>query len=385
MSKTSYYSIERSIIIDRDPFTYIVFPTIVVLDNGEWLIAYRHARRRQPYQHPPSEPSYLTVTSRSADQGRTWSRPQVAPGYEWYGTENPGLLQASNGDVLLTHFRFHWYPLDVGYKRWKAGERIALPLPERGWSDNLREEDWRATTSDRARANDGTYVHISADRGRTFAQTVRIDTTPYREGYTRVGAIELSDGRIAYALAEHFPPYNKHIYLVTSRDVGRTWDSPTLIAKSREQAPEKIGSWNEPHIAEVAPGELYCILRDRINHEYLWGCRSSDGGKTWSDPEPTPMYGHPGHLLVLRDGRLLCTYGRRKSPWGTFGVRACLSDDGGRTWDIAREIIIRDDFPNANLGYPQTIEYEPGRLFCAYYGEDGEGVTCVQGTWLTLA
>ena len=189
---------------------------------------------------------------------------------------------------------------------------------------------------------------------------------------------------IAYALAEHFPPYNKHIYMVTSGDAGRTWDPPTLIARSHVQDREKIGNWNEPHLAEVAPGELVCILRDRINHEYLWLCRSTDNGATWTTPEATPMYGHPGHLLVFRDGHLLCTYGRRRSPWGTYGVRACLSSDGGRTWDIDREIVVRDDFPNRNVGYPQTIEYEPRRLFCIYYGQDSEGVTCLQGTWLTL-
>ncbi len=93
------------------------------------------------------------------------------------------------------------------------------------------------------------------------------------------------------------------------------------------------------------------------------------------------MFGHPGHLIILRDGRLLCTYGRRIAP---FGIHACLSEDGGRTWDIDREIVIRDNLPNANLGYPTTIEYAPGRLFACYYGQDRDGVTCIQGTYVTL-
>ena len=293
-------------------------------------------------------------------------------------------MQASNGDVLLTHFRFKWMPLNLAYVRWKADERLYLSIPGCGWVEDLDEEDWSKTRLDRARSNDGTYVHISTDHGRTFERTVRIETVPYRKGYTRVGPIQLFDGRIAYALAEHFPPYNKHIYMVTSGDAGQTWDPPTLIAKSRVQERERTGNWNEPHIAEVAPGELVCILRDQINHEYLWLCRSTDNGTTWTAPQTTPMYGHPGHLLVLQDGRLLCTFGRRRSPWATFGVRACLSPDGGRTWDIDREIVVRDDFPNHNVGYPQTIEYEPGKLFCIYYGQDPDGVTCLQGTWLTL-
>ena len=47
-------------------------------------------------------------------------------------------------------------------------------------------------------------------------------------------------------------------------------------------------------------------------------------------PRPTPMWGCPPHLLALGDGRLLCTYGYRRAP---FGVRACLSHDGGETWE----------------------------------------------------
>ena len=69
-------------IIDRDPYAYICFPTIALLDNGEWLIAYRHAQRRDPWQHPPSDPSYRTVVAHSADRGQSWSQPQVAPDYD---------------------------------------------------------------------------------------------------------------------------------------------------------------------------------------------------------------------------------------------------------------------------------------------------------------
>lgn len=386
MASPPAYRIERSIIIDRDPRTYICFPAIALLDTGEWLIAYRHAQPRDPYKHPPADPSYRTVVSRSADRGETWSLPQVAPDYGWYGTENPGLMQASSRDVLLTHFRFRWTPLDLAHKRWRAGERFSLSLPGRGWVEDLCEEDWAATTLNRARGNDGTFAHISADRGRTFEETVRIDTAPYREGYSRAGAIELvgGQGKLALALAEHYPPYNKHVYMVTSPDGGRTWEPPTLIAASMAQGREEIGNWNEPHLAEPSPGKLVCILRERIHQDYLWICHSEDGGASWTAPRPTPMYGHPGHLLLLRDGRLLCTYGRRQSPWGSFGVRACLSMDGGLTWDVDGEIIIRDDFPNRNVGYPQTIEYEPNRLFCVYYGEDADGITCLQGSWLSL-
>jgi hypothetical protein len=165
------------------------------------------------------------------------------------------------------------------------------------------------------------------------------------------------------------------MFFVSSSDGGRTWSSPVTIAD------ERSGQYCEPDIEEVAPGEILCVLRDTHRHG-LDVCRSLDGGTSWSAPEQTSMRGLPGHLLKLADGRVLCAYGRRKAP---FGIRMCLSEDGGRTWETGDEILVRDDLPNGDLGYPTTIEYEPGRIFVCYYGQEPDGVTCVQGTYVDLA
>ena len=73
-------------------------------------------------------------------------------------------------------------------------------------------------------------------------------------------------------------------------------------------------------------------------------------------------WGAPGDLTRMRDGRIACVYGYRLPP---FGLRARLSEDGGRTW--GREIVLRDDGGSWDLGYPRVIEHEPGRLLCVYY------------------
>ena len=138
--------------------------------------------------------------------------------------------------------------------------------------------------------------------------------------------------------------------MLISRNGGKNWDQPVLAVHS----PNVL--FSEPDIAEIKQGEIFCILRSEKEGD-MHGCRSQDGGLTWSSPIETSIscYGTPGHLLVLKDGRLLCTYNRRVKP---FGIRACVSEDGGRTWIMEEEIIIRDDFPNGDLGYPTTIEYE---------------------------
>ena len=375
----SGYTVGSTTIVHKDRFAYISHPSIAVLDNGEWLAAFNHSRRRERMAHPPDDPLFRTLLARTSDRGETWEEPYFAPDFDSYGTECPGIAQLSDGSVVLTQFRFAWYPLGLARKRRAGGEPIAIRLPDRGWTEEFADSDWKDSQHTWARGYHGLYAHLSTDRGHSFDTTVNIDTAPYLGGYTRTGVVELSDGRTAYAVTSH-PLQSRYSYVLLSGNGGRMWEPPVLVADSPEI------SFSEPDVAEVAPGEIYCVLRSGDwrnggNNGYLYGCRSLDGGRTWSTPEATPMFGCPGQLLVLSDGRLLCTYGRRQAP---FGILACLSEDGGRTWLINGEIVARDDLPNGDLGYPTTIEYEPGRLFVCYYGQEPDGVTCVQGTYLTL-
>ena len=95
----------------------------------------------------------------------------------------------------------------------------------------------------------------------------------------------------------------------------------------------------------------------------LWETFSDDGGGTWVHPFPTHLWGYPPHLLVLADGRVLCSYGYRRPP---YGERACVSPDG-ITWDPANETILSQDAPNGDLGYPASVELGGGKILTVYY------------------
>ena len=254
----------------------------------------------------------------------------------------------------------------------KAGEPISIALPERRWTEDFADDDWERSQYTWARGYHGVYVHRSRDDGRVYKQTVRLDCAPYRDGYTRTGVRLLAGGRLAYPLTEHHRPHNTFTYLFFSDDDGLSWGSPVAICRDDDHR------FSEPDVVEISAGEMFCILRENIAG-YLYSCRSTDGGMTWSVPEQTSLFGHPGQLFVLGDGRLLCTFGRRKAP---FGIRVSISEDGGRSWQS--ELVVRDDLPNGDLGYPTTVEFAPGKLFCVYYGQDEEGVTYVMGTHLEL-
>lgn len=154
------------------------------------------------------------------------------------------------------------------------------------------------------------------------------------------------------------------IFCASPRDLlweRRTTFNPPTLSDRR---------FGEPHIAQLSSGRVIMMLRstaipydDESPGNILWVTGSDDEGRTWSEAKPTGLWGYPPHLLPLSDGRLLCTYGYRRKP---FGERACLSPDG-ITWDPAHEVVLRDDADGIDLGYPASVELQSGRILSVYY------------------
>ena len=169
---------------------------------------------------------------------------------------------------------------------------------------------------------------------------------------------------------------------VRSTDDGQTWETIGCIPVPEEHKAEM--PYAEPHAVEVDDGRIVSLWRhvprNRPDAAFMQQSESDDGGRTWTVAHPTPMWGYPPHLIKLHDGSILATYGIRRSP---FGQRACLSYDGGRTWDIDNEIILRGDAPNGDLGYPSTVELAPGELLSIYYQIDqiGEKTCFIATRW----
>ena len=358
------------IIIHKDPYAYCAHPSMAILGNGDWLAAFNHTRRRAKIMHPGDD-----LLCRSRDRGRTWEAPWFAPDFDWYGTNCPGVTCLSDGRVLVAEFRFAWYPLGLAKKRLTAGERIAINIERQVWRTEFDEGDWGRTVNPWARGIRGSYLHISDDGAETFERSVEMDCSPYAAGTTRTGVTKLSDGRLIFAMCEVLcSGEERNVFVVTSSDRGDTWSAPVLMDENSGNA------FSEPCLLETAPGEILCVLR-HSPEQRLYTSSSSDGGATWSRPTPTGMQGLPGHVIKLSDGRLVCAYGRREPP---YGIYACLSEDHGRTWLTDHEIAVRDDLDNGDLGYPTTIEYEPGQLFMCYYCREADGITCIHVSYLRV-
>lgn len=55
-----------------------------------------------------------------------------------------------------------------------------------------------------------------------------------------------------------------------------------------------------------------------------------------------------------------------------MGCGALISEDGGKTWNMDREILLAGDgIHNIDLGYPSTVQIDDGTILTALYYASG--------------
>ena len=230
----------------------------------------------------------------------------------------------------------------------------------------------------------------SSDRGATWER--RTWTVP---GYDTVtgfprGTI-LEDGTWLFPIYATRADGECDGLIFRSVDGGGTWRLHLAV--------ERICS--EWALVETAPGRVLGHIRrestwgePRTQHMHTLEVWSDDGGQTWTQPIETAFEGYPNHLLKLRDGRIVCSFGYRRQP---MGVRALISEDRGQSWDLDHEYVLRDDGGTASnswqgkdrerhgtghpdVGYPLSVELDDGRIMTAYYITPADGTTHVAVT-----
>ncbi|MGM0495012.1 MAG: sialidase family protein [Armatimonadota bacterium] len=366
---TGEAEIIESRVICRQPGRYIGWPTIAKAADGELFIVFSGDRDAHV------DPFGKTCFMRSSDNGESWSDAEVI-------TDTPlddrdaGICIAPDGALVVSWFTSH-YDDYLAMKHYSEGE-------EERWTEALAqvsEEDVeRWTHSDSGFTTGrrlGLWTRRSADRGETWEEPVQAYcSAPH-------GPIPLSDGRMLYVGTGSYARDEGEAFLgvAESTDSARSWELIARIDAMVEfqgDAEDGYAYLCEPHIVEVEPGRILGMARyeernvprDARSPSMHWQFESEDGGRTWTDPRPLEIIGKPPHLTRLSDGRILMTYGYRHEP---YGERACLSSDGGETWDYENEIILRDDAPSGDLGYPASIECDDGTILTVYYQQENPG------------
>jgi len=355
------YEILSIKVICKEPGRYIAWPTITKAANGDLLVVFSGDRTGHAF------PDGKTHLIRSKDNGKTWSEPVTI-------TDTPlddrdaGIITLNDGTLVVSWFSVFRDPDHPKERHKSEAERESWrPIFEKLTEEE--KEKWQ-----------GHWIRRSTDNGYTWGEPIRtVASAPH-------GPVELSDGSLLYLGTGK---YNGCVVAEKSYDKGKTW---IVESKINQFVDDKSGSLCEPHSVEVDKNHIVAMFRYVREHEYhdenytnlkvLWQSESSDGGKTWTKPFATDIWGEPPHLIKLKDGRIMVTYGHRKEP---YGQRACFSYNGGKTWDYDNEIILSNP-GSGDLGYAASLELDDDAILSVYYERDNpEEKTCIKAThWKPL-
>jgi hypothetical protein len=318
---------------------YHGWPTLTRLRSGDLVVVWSGGREAHVC------PFGRVEMMRSRDDGHTWTWPRVLLDSA-IDDRDAGVLETSKGTLLVTTFT------SLAYERILAEAEQAGDWPK----DRLRR--WQAAhgrlPAEQRKAELGTWVIRSVDGGRTWSErTDSLVNSPH-------GPIQLADGRILYAGKELWTGENR-IGVVVSEDDGVSWSWLAAIPTRRGDDHRR---YHELHAVETTDERIVVHIRnhnDRNARETLQ-TESDDGGRSWSVPHAIGVWGLPSHLLRLRDGRLLMSYGHRRPP---FGNQARISADGGRHW--SDPLTISADGASGDLGYPSAVQLDDGSLITVWY------------------
>lgn len=326
-------------VISLDRRFYSGWPTVCRRASGQLVVTCSGGR--EAHVCPFGRVEMIT----SDDDGQTWTWPRTLLDGP-IDDRDSGCLETAKGTLLVTTFTSLAYEpgLVAGNKDGKWGaEKLARwnGVHNRLSADNRKKEL-------------GVWMIRSTDGGLTWSPKYDcLVSSPH-------GPIQLEGGRLLYAGKDLWRP-GERVGVAESSDDGQTWK---WLADIAPRDGDKHEEYHELHAAETNDGRIVVQIRNhnKTNERETLQCESKDGGKTWTTPKSIGVWGLPSHLLKLRDGRILMSYGHRRAP---LGNQARISTDQCHTW--SEPIILSGDGITGDLGYPSTVELADGTLLTVWY------------------
>ena len=327
-----------------DPFGYFGWPSITKQDDGTLCVV--ASGLRQGHVCPWGR----TTICKSRDNGKTWSYPKVINNTP-LDDRDAGIVNLGGKRLAVTWFTSNTWQI------WRNQKN-----PDGTWKNWVKPmadvfETW---TPELLKRELDSWIRVSED-GEYWGEPRRAPVnTPH-------GFIVLKDGSWLYFGKRWLMTGegvmwtmrgDTEICAARSTDEGRNWEMLGNVPRPEGVLCEQC---HEPHAIELPDGSLLGVVRVEQPFRTMV-TRSNDGGKTWSVMEDVGAHGAPPHLLRHSSGAIICVYGYRQAP---FGQRCMISNDNGKTWKT--DIIIRDDGPNGDLGYPASVELSDGSILTIYY------------------
>jgi len=329
----------RHFVVYEGPGEYCAWPSIGRTTQGDLIVLFTRT-----VEH--LSPDGAIVLSRSTDEGETWFQPVTVCNTPIDDRES-GLTCLSDGRILA--YLWSTFHTPEFYAALAPGSYGTETLES--WKRRVGSPEYRA-----AERFKGPWEMTSTDEGKSWSEPARGKDAVH-------GGIQLRDGSL---LVASYREEEGGIGVHAAPSPEAPWERVATIASP---LPDSL-NLAEPHIVQLVSGRIIMMIRvttkpygDLDSRCVLWESYSDDGGRTWITPYPTELWGFPPHLALLADGRVLCTYGYRKPP---YGERACISRDGV-DWKVEDEVVLRDDAPNGDLGYPASVELGGGVILTVYY------------------
>ena len=334
---------------------YFAWPTIARLQDGKLAVVASGFR----LQHIC--PFGKAVISFSADDGDSYTLPSPVIDTP-LDDRDAGVLPFGENGVMVTSFN------NALEFQTNIAERSNTKAYRLSYLDLVSKEEEERYL--------GSTFRVSFDGGVTFGEVCKSPiTSPH-------GPIQRKNGEIIW-VGRTFSPKNS----ITDYDRIKAY---RLHPQNGEM--EYLGCIDEifsegekqlscePCVLELEDGTLLCHIRVQtpksINRILftIYQSTSSDGGKTWSKPEPImpKLGGAPAHIIRHSSGLLISVYGFRGSPHGIkpFGIKAMFSRDNGKTWDTDYTIFTSE--VSEDMGYPSTVELPDGSLLTVFYAKESK-------------
>lgn len=338
-------------IVYRDENMYNAFPDVARTSNGDLVVVFREGKAHV-------EPTGRVVLIRSTDEGRTWDvSTKVTVCDDALNAQNAAIACLSDGSLIVNICKQEclnpW--LEAQGRNWAESQGIISMKFLESWHIKGK----------------GIWVSKSFDNGYTWKEN---EQAAFDRGGVRDAILELPNETLLMTLYASHQEKRAQSCVLKSRDKGESWGEISVIAY------DSCGKINfeEPALVYLPTGKIICMMRVGLAEGYLYQSDSLDDGNSWSPPSKTDIWGYPAHLLRLKSGKILCTYGYRRPP---YGIRACLTNDEGKSWDIENEIVIRDDGAGGDLGYPSSVELNDGTVFTVYYFLKEDGIRFIAGSF----
>lgn len=326
---------------------YSAFPTLVRTEH-QLILRFNNQPldelRASKVKHPHFGPAVHPVWAVSTDEGKSWNVTTRPATFDGKVVDAPNNLVLPSGDLLS----LHW-----GYKKGSTEREPFVERTYRGTFDESTAAERRDPTFDNMLTHGVCALPPGFPGGEGFLTAAYVAAVPTGVNIVRSDASGEHWEKIAFVPST--PPFNFNESSICAFPDGR------VLMVMRNDYDKKQNNNQPPPPDANGNGNTH----DGYGY-WLSQTESLDGGHTWSAPKQLPIWGHPPYLLKLKSGNLLMVYGHRRDP---YSVRAILSHDEGRTWDMDSLVTLKTFEPaRYDLGYPIATQLDDGRIVVAYYG-----------------